>query len=115
MSHMMPSHLRNEQSTLPISPASSNTMGSTFDGYQHSPIQTMSPNMSGHHVSHQKSTNESSPYATSQSDPRGGTNEARLTSEGTPRKKRRSRKGLSKRFDCLAEGCGKSYSRAEHL
>ncbi|KJZ79141.1 hypothetical protein HIM_01292 [Hirsutella minnesotensis 3608] len=30
-------------------------------------------------------------------------------------KKKRSRKGQGKRFQCTAEGCGKSYSRAEHL
>jgi len=36
-------------------------------------------------------------------------------SEGNPRKRRRSRKGLDKKFDCPQEGCGKSYSRAEHL
>lgn len=36
-------------------------------------------------------------------------------SEGPARKRRRSRKGLDKRFECKAEGCGKSYSRAEHL
>ena len=35
-------------------------------------------------------------------------------SSGT-KKKRRSRKGLDKRFECTFEGCGKSYSRAEHL
>ncbi|KAM0416107.1 hypothetical protein ACHAPD_005022 [Fusarium lateritium] len=34
---------------------------------------------------------------------------------GPARKRRRSRKGLDKRFECSAEGCGKSYSRAEHL
>ncbi|KAF7863165.1 hypothetical protein EAF04_007248 [Stromatinia cepivora] len=32
-----------------------------------------------------------------------------------PRKRRRSRKGLDKKFECSTEGCGKSYSRAEHL
>ena len=32
-----------------------------------------------------------------------------------PRKRRRSRKGLDKKFDCPHENCGKSYSRAEHL
>lgn len=32
-----------------------------------------------------------------------------------PRKRRRSRRGLSKKFECPQEGCGKSYSRAEHL
>lgn len=36
--------------------------------------------------------------------------------EGGPnRKRRRSRKGLDKKFECPTEGCGKSYSRAEHL
>jgi hypothetical protein len=34
---------------------------------------------------------------------------------GNPRKRRRSRKGLDKKFECSEEGCGKSYSRAEHL
>ena len=34
---------------------------------------------------------------------------------GTPRKRRRSRKGLDKKFECPQENCGKSYSRAEHL
>ena len=32
-----------------------------------------------------------------------------------PRKRKRSRKGLDKNFPCLQHGCGKSYSRAEHL
>jgi hypothetical protein len=37
-------------------------------------------------------------------------------SEGGPvKKRRRSRKGLDKKFECPTEGCGKSYSRAEHL
>ncbi|KAL8838211.1 MAG: hypothetical protein Q9170_002201 [Blastenia crenularia] len=34
---------------------------------------------------------------------------------GKPRKRKRSRKGLEKCFPCTFEGCGKSYSRAEHL
>ncbi|KAL6710992.1 hypothetical protein ACN47E_006867 [Coniothyrium glycines] len=34
---------------------------------------------------------------------------------GSSRKRRRSRKGLDKKFECPHEGCGKSYSRAEHL
>ncbi|QSZ33518.1 hypothetical protein DSL72_005086 [Monilinia vaccinii-corymbosi] len=34
---------------------------------------------------------------------------------GPPRKRRRTRKGLGKKFECSEEGCGKSYSRAEHL
>lgn len=35
---------------------------------------------------------------------------------GTPRKRKRARKVQSDRkYDCTFEGCGKSYSRAEHL
>lgn len=34
---------------------------------------------------------------------------------GSSKKRRRSRKGLDKKFECPHEGCGKSYSRAEHL
>ncbi|KAL6717158.1 hypothetical protein ACLMJK_005073 [Lecanora helva] len=36
-------------------------------------------------------------------------------SGGKPRKRKRSRKGLEKNFPCPHQGCGKSYSRAEHL
>jgi hypothetical protein len=35
--------------------------------------------------------------------------------DGPSRKRRRSRKGLDKKFECNQEGCTKSYSRAEHL
>lgn len=35
--------------------------------------------------------------------------------DGPSRKRRRSRKGLDKKFECPHDGCGKSYSRAEHL
>lgn len=34
---------------------------------------------------------------------------------GGSRKRRRSRKGLDKKFECPHDNCGKSYSRAEHL
>lgn len=37
-----------------------------------------------------------------------------LTHERT-RKRKRSRKGLDKNFACPHVGCGKTYSRAEHL
>ena len=44
-------------------------------------------------------------------DKEGGTE----ASNGKPRKRKRSRKGLDKNFPCPQQGCGKSYSRAEHL
>lgn len=50
--------------------------------------------------------------------PLGGPETAEGHSSGTDgpsRKRRRSRKGLDKKFECPQEGCGKSYSRAEHL
>ena len=40
---------------------------------------------------------------------------ANPSGSGKPRKRKRSRKGLDKNFPCLQHGCGKSYSRAEHL
>lgn len=37
-------------------------------------------------------------------------------SSNSPRKRKRSRKGdTEKRYECKQDGCGKSYSRAEHL
>ncbi|POR36210.1 Zinc finger protein [Tolypocladium paradoxum] len=42
-------------------------------------------------------------------------NDASSNSDEPAKKRRRSRKGLGKRFECPTEGCGKSYSRAEHL
>ncbi|UKZ47184.1 hypothetical protein TrVGV298_001398 [Trichoderma virens] len=41
--------------------------------------------------------------------------EVSSNSEEPTRKQMQSRKGLERRFECNAEGCGKSYSRAEHL
>ncbi|KAH6864120.1 hypothetical protein CC77DRAFT_1006251 [Alternaria alternata] len=45
----------------------------------------------------------------------GDTGDAEGDGHGSSRKRRRSRKGLDKKFECPHEGCGKSYSRAEHL
>lgn len=50
----------------------------------------------------------------------GGSGEENAAGPETPhngklRKRKRSRKGLDKKFDCPHKGCGKSYSRAEHL
>jgi hypothetical protein len=45
----------------------------------------------------------------------GDTGDGEGDGHGSSRKRRRSRKGLDKKFECPHEGCGKSYSRAEHL
>lgn len=45
----------------------------------------------------------------------GGDHAHSSNSDGPTRKRRRSRKGLDKKFECPEKGCGKSYSRAEHL
>lgn len=37
------------------------------------------------------------------------------STEPQTRKRRRSRKGLDKKFECPQQGCGRAYSRAEHL
>ncbi|KAI5807897.1 fungal-specific transcription factor domain-containing protein [Peziza echinospora] len=37
------------------------------------------------------------------------------SAETSSRKRRRSRKGLDKKFECSHLGCGRTYSRAEHL
>lgn len=47
--------------------------------------------------------------------PGEGADEHSSGTEGPSRKRRRSRKGLDKKFVCPQDGCGKSYSRAEHL
>lgn len=44
-----------------------------------------------------------------------GHNANSSNSDGPARKRRRSRKGLDKKFECPEKNCGKSYSRAEHL
>ncbi|OAA47599.1 C2H2 finger domain protein [Metarhizium rileyi] len=111
---MMPFNNRNEKSALPISPASSNTMSSSFDGYQQSPIQAIGPNVSSHQPQY-RGPNGTSSSAIGPSELSITEKKANSTSAGISGKKRRSRKGLGKRFDCSVEGCGRSYSRAEHL
>ncbi len=59
--------------------------------------------------SHDKDSNDNA------DDEQGGDGGNSSNSDGPVRKRRRSRKGLDKKFECPHEGCGKSYSRAEHL
>ncbi|KAL7922231.1 fungal-specific transcription factor domain-containing protein [Trichoderma austrokoningii] len=89
--------------TLPISPASSTAMSSARDGIGASPDGSATVKA------------ETTSRDEGQRKPGDDQNEGSSNSEGPTRKRRRSRKGLEKRFECSAEGCGKSYSRAEHL
>jgi hypothetical protein len=89
--------------TLPISPASSTAMGSARDG------NGASPDASGQAELRRVIKTENGTSS------RDDQNDGSSNSEEPTRKRRRSRKGLEKRFECSAEGCGKSYSRAEHL
>lgn len=46
----------------------------------------------------------------------GNTANTEIAASGSPKKRKRTRKAnLDKKFECKHEGCGKSYSRAEHL
>lgn len=45
----------------------------------------------------------------------GNSDQENVGGSGSSKKRRRSRKGLDKKFECPHDGCGKSYSRAEHL
>ncbi|KAL7781160.1 hypothetical protein V8C43DRAFT_238759 [Trichoderma afarasin] len=94
--------------TLPISPASSTAMGSARDGSGASPEDSGQVRVA---------KTENGTPSRDENPKRNGDdqNEASSNSEEPTRKRRRSRKGLEKRFECNAEGCGKSYSRAEHL
>ncbi|KAL7915964.1 fungal-specific transcription factor domain-containing protein [Trichoderma velutinum] len=94
--------------TLPISPASSTAMGSARDGSGASPEDSGQARAA-------KTENGTSSRDESQKRTGDDQNEVSSNSEEPTRKRRRSRKGLEKRFECSAEGCGKSYSRAEHL
>ena len=58
---------------------------------------------------------ERSSTAKAEDESADGKEGGRGASNGKPRKRKRSRKGLDKNFPCPEKGCGKSYSRAEHL
>lgn len=47
--------------------------------------------------------------------PSNGSGQLSSSVEAPSRKRRRSRKGLDKKFECPQPGCGRTYSRAEHL
>ncbi|MBE3049461.1 hypothetical protein IMZ48_44575 [Candidatus Bathyarchaeota archaeon] len=91
---------------LPVSPASSSVMA-TQDRLTTSPPD-LKPGYDGERGRRRSRSPEN--------DDQGDGNHANSdNSDGPTRKRRRSRKGLDKKFQCPHEGCGKSYSRAEHL
>lgn len=109
------SHVTGNSAAFPISPSSTNTMTTGFDGFHQSPVNEMSHVGSSYGPSIHSPDNDNSGYNETTAEAHSDKNDGTSNSGGAPRKKRRSRKGLSKRFECPAEGCGKSYSRAEHL
>ena len=93
-------------------------------------VQTEAPNRSPSSESSDASPNDSDTSrgrkqerqgsVTPKADPDGeheedGDGDGDTVPNGKPRKRKRSRKGLEKNFPCGHPGCGKSYSRAEHL
>lgn len=95
---------------LPISPVSSGAMGTVQN------LDNMQPHDRGRRRS-RSPENDGGDQDAKAEDVNDGPNGASSNSDGPgpARKRRRSRKGLDKRFECSSEGCGKSYSRAEHL
>jgi hypothetical protein len=113
MASFTASQLRDIKPTLPVSPASSGTMSQPIDVRAGSPQEVKFADQ-GVMRSHSDDENDSNGSGAEQdtiADPQGKTSD----SPGPSRRRRRSRKGLDKRFECPEPGCGKSYSRAEHL
>ena len=104
--------LRDTKPTLPVSPASSGTMGPVLDGRSRSSADATEHADNDRQRSHSEDDDDDDDKHNGSGDAGVGTSPA---SDEPSRKRRRSRKGLDKRFECTAEGCGKSYSRAEHL
>ncbi|KAK7218508.1 hypothetical protein V2G26_006511 [Clonostachys chloroleuca] len=109
---MVNTQFRDTKLQLPLSPASTTTLGPPHDFPVGSPVGMMDASMSlGSHamesvaIKHEDSV-DGQPE---------GRNGVSPNSDEPARKRRRSRKGLDKRFECTTPGCGKSYSRAEHL
>ncbi|KAI8686969.1 hypothetical protein NCS56_00269000 [Fusarium sp. Ph1] len=113
MASILASHPNDLKQILPISPVSSGAMGNTQNP---SPIDASNPSGRGRQRS-RSLENEGAEQDIKAEGHHDGQNGASSNSDGPgpARKRRRSRKGLDKRFECTAEGCGKSYSRAEHL
>lgn len=110
MSFGLASQVRDMNVKMESSPTYQNTIAPghnsasyNMDASEHAHAQSRSPDIDAMDQDGQGSQNAD------------GQNGASSNSDAPARKRRRSRKGLDKRFECTTEGCGKSYSRAEHL
>lgn len=88
-------------------------MGQAYDGQNGSPVDNVDFSDRAPRRSQSDDDNGSDESGAAESTTQDQT--GRHANSGPVRKRRRSRKGLDKRFECTSPGCGKSYSRAEHL
>ncbi|PNY28757.1 Zinc finger protein [Tolypocladium capitatum] len=100
MSSAAPPRLGDDKAASPASPAGS---GHALNGHGHSPAR-FSGSATAATLTHRGFDS-----------PGREQNDASSNSDEPAKKRRRGRKDRGKRFECPAQGCGKSYSRAEHL
>jgi hypothetical protein len=103
----------NVKPVLPVSPASSSTMAPN-ESNPSPPLEIKKEDVErGRRRSRslEKDEGDQDEDGEGHDDHRAGSS----NSDGPLRKRKRTRKVLDKKFDCPHEGCGKSYSRAEHL
>ncbi|KAG7136545.1 hypothetical protein HYQ45_005912 [Verticillium longisporum] len=111
MTTILPAHLPDIKAPMPVSPASSTTMAPGHER-RASPGRPVKEEEQERGRRRQRSEEQDAQEQDDGEDGKAGSS----NSDGGPaRKRRRSRKGLDKKFECPQEGCGKSYSRAEHL
>lgn len=115
MSSAAPPRLGDDRAAFPVSPASSIATGHALDGYNHSAAQFTGHTTTVHHQQIPPTDDAATERQDDFDSPGREQNDASSGSDEPTKKRRRSRKGLGKRFECPTEGCGKSYSRAEHL
>lgn len=116
MTSVLPAHSANFKSSMSVSPTSPMTMATKHEP-QTSPRHFIKQEHEAgrgrlREVSEDKDVDIMDDDGADGDEGKGGSS----NSDGGPaRKRRRSRKGLDKKFECPQDGCGKSYSRAEHL
>ena len=115
MSSAAPPSLGDDKAAFSVSPTSSMAMGHVRDGYNRSPALLTARTTTTHHEVIHSEDIAAMERRDDFDSPGQEQNDASSGSDEPTKKRRRSRKGMGKRFECPTEGCGKSYSRAEHL